>query len=230
MKLLLASGGINNPSIRTALIELLGKPIEQSHALIIPTAVHAIPDSPQKLRGVIQNAISDSLGELGWRSLGVLELTALESLKKEVWVPTLIQTDALLVSGGDCQYLVGWMQRSGLADMMPEILEKIVYVGQSAGSMIMSSYGTTFGFHTLSPDTPKCLGFLKFAILPHLDHEMFPDNSMANLEKAAAKIEMLTYALDDQTALKVTGQGVVEVISEGNWTLFNKSQSPSTVE
>jgi dipeptidase E len=220
MKLLLASGGISNASIRNALIELLGKPIAESTALLIPTAVHAIPGSPHKIRSVIQGAISDPLGDLGWKSLAVLELTALPTLKKEVWLPTLQQTDALLVNGGDCQYLFGWMQRSGLADLLPELIEKIVYVGQSAGSMIMSSYGTTYGHHTLPADTGKCFGFLDFAILPHLDHEMFPNNSMANLEKAAAKIPMPTYVIDDQTALKVTGDRKIEVISEGNWKLF----------
>lgn len=220
MKLLLASGGITNESIRNALIELLGKPVAESNALLIPTAVHAIPGSPHKIREVFQGAISDPLGDLGWKSLGILELTALVSLKKEVWLPAVMKTDALLVSGGDCQYLFGWMKRSGFADLLPNLLEKTVYVGQSAGSMIMSSYGTTYNNHTLPEDTGKCFGFLDFAILPHLDHEMFPSNSLANLEKVAAKIPMPTYAIDDQTALIVTGDRKIEVISEGNWKLF----------
>lgn len=220
MKLLLASGGINNASILKALIDLLGKPIAQANALLIPTAVHAIPGSPYKMRDVIQGAISSPLGDLGWKSLGVLELTALPSLSNDIWLPALRAADALLVNGGDCQYLYGWIQRSGLADLLPELLEKLVYVGQSAGSMIMSSHGTTYGHHTLPPETPKCFGFLPFAIFPHLDHEMFPSNSLANLEKAASQMPMPTYAMDDDTALKVTGQGHVEVVSEGQWKLF----------
>lgn len=220
MKLLLTSGGITNASIRNALTDLLGKPIAESRALIIPTAVHAIPESPQKIRNVIQGAISDPLGDLGWKSLAVLELTALPSLKKEVWLPSLLQANALLVNGGDCQYLFGWMQRSGIADLLPELIEKTVYVGQSAGSMVMSSFGNTYGHHTLPAETGKCFGIVDFAILPHLDHEMFPSNSLANLEKAAAKISMPTYAIDDQTALKITGDRNVEVISEGSWKFF----------
>jgi len=43
---------------------------------------------------------------------------------------------------------------------------------------------------------------------------------MANLEKLAATIPIPSYAIDDQTALKVVG-GSVEVISEGHWKLFN---------
>lgn len=222
MKLLLASGGINNTSIRNALIELLERPIAESNAMLIPTAVHAIPGSPYKIKNVVQGAISEPIGGLGWKSMGVLELTALPTLKKDVWLPALMKTDALLVNGGDCQYLFGWMQRSGLADLLPELLEKLVYVGQSAGSMIMTSYGTTYHHHTLPPNTGKCFGFLDFAILPHLDHELFPNNSLANLEKVAAQIPMPTYAIDDQTALKITGDRKVEVISEGRWKLFSR--------
>lgn len=221
MKLLLASGGITNATIRNALIELLGKPISESNALFIPTAVHAIPGSPLKVRGGIQGAISNPMGDLGWKSLGVLELTALISLKKDVWLPALKNTDALLVGGGDCQYLCGWMEQSGFAELMPELLEKIVYVGQSAGSMIMTSYGTTYGHHNLPADTKKCFGFLDFGILPHLDHEMFPNNTLAKLEKIAANIPMPMYLIDDQTAIQVTGDRKIEVISEGNWKFFS---------
>lgn len=224
MKLLLASGGITNFSIKKALIEMLGKPIEESNALLIPTAVHAIPGSPHKIRGVIQRAISDPLGDLAWKSLAVLELAAVSSLKKEVWRSALEQADVLLVNGGDCQYLMGWMKESGLADLLPQLLETKVYVGQSAGSMIMSSHGTTYGHHNFPPETAKCFGFVDFAILPHLDHQMFPNNSLANLEKAASKIKMPTYAIDDQTAIKVH-DGVVEIISEGHWKLFGDPTS-----
>lgn len=222
MKLLLASGGITNPSICNALIELLGKPIAESNALFIPTAVHAIPGSPFKIRGGIQSAISDPLGDLGWKSLGILELTAFGSLKKEVWFPALQNTDAVLVGGGDCQYLFGWMQKSGLAELLPELLKKIVYVGQSAGSMIMTNYGTTYGHHSFPSDTKKCFGLLDFGILPHLDHVMFPNNSLVNLEKIAAKIPMPMYLIDDQTALKVTGDKKIELISEGKWKFLPK--------
>ena len=43
MKLLLTSAGIKNPSISDALVELLGKPIAESNALCIPTAVVRAP-------------------------------------------------------------------------------------------------------------------------------------------------------------------------------------------
>jgi dipeptidase E len=54
--------------------------------------------------------------ELGWKSVGVLELTALPSLDNELWVPAVQGTDVILVNGGDALYLNYWMRESGFAD------------------------------------------------------------------------------------------------------------------
>ncbi len=216
MKLLLTSAGISNLSIRNALVQLLGKPIEESKALFIPTAIYGIVGGAQIIRKVITGTLGDPFCEAGWKELGLLELTALPTINKELWVPMLGETDVLLVGGGDCQYLCYWMQQSGLAAMLPQLLQKMVYVGLSAGSMIMTRYGTTYGNHNLPADSDKCLGMVDFAIHPHLDYEAFPDNSLANLEKLAGTLPMDSYLIDDNTAIKVTDDEV-EVISEGNW-------------
>lgn len=219
MKLLLTSGGISNASIANALVDLLGKPIAEATALFVPTAIYAIPNGPDLVAGVIRGSLGAPFCELGWKSLGLLELTALPSINEELWVAMLDKTDALLVGGGDCQYLVYWMQQSGLADLLPSVLRKTVYVGLSAGSMIMTSFGTTYGNHNLPAESAKSLGLLDFAIHPHLDHEWFPDNSLASLEKLAASLPMPSYAIDDQTAIKVI-DGKVEVVTEGQWKLL----------
>jgi dipeptidase E len=220
MKLLLTSAGISNTSIRNALVELLGKPIADASALFIPTAIYAIANGADLSHRVICGSLGDPFCELGWKSLGVLELTALPSIKQELWVPMLRETDVLLVGGGDCQYLCYWMQQSGLAELLPSLLHKMVYVGLSAGSMIMTRFGTTYGNHVLPAESDKSLGLVDFALHPHLDHEWFPDNSLTNLEKLAATLLVPSYAIDDQTAIKVT-DGTIEVISEGHWKLFN---------
>ncbi len=156
--------------------------------------------------------------------MGVLELTALNSVKKELWIPMLQKTDALLVGGGDCQYLCYWMQQSGLAELLLSLLNKIVYVGLSAGSMIMTKYGTTYGNHTLPVETDKSLGIVDFALHPHLNHEWFPENSLANLEKLATTLSVPSYFIDDNTAIKVTDNNI-EVISEGQWKLFTPDKT-----
>ena len=219
MRLLLTSAGISNTSIHDALVELLGKPVAEASALFVPTAIYGLSGGAGIAYRVIRGTLGDPFCEMGWRSLGVLELTALPTIKKELWVPMLEETDALLVGGGDCQYLTYWMRQSGLAGLLPSLLRKTVYVGLSAGSMVMTRYGTTFGCHTLPPDGDKALGLVDFALHPHLDYEAFPENSLENLERLAATLPMPSYAIDDETAIKVT-DGTVEVVSEGHWKLF----------
>lgn len=218
MKLLLTSAGISNPTIHNALTALLGKAVGEATALFIPTAIYGIRNGGDIVRRVICGQLGDPFCDMGWKSLGLLELTAMPSIKRELWLPLLEETDTLLVGGGDCQYLTYWMRQSGLAELLPSLLNKMVYVGLSAGSMIMTSYGTTYGNHTLPAETDKCLGLLDLAIHPHLDYPTFPDNYMGNLENLAATLPMPSYLIDDQTALKVI-DGVVEVVSEGNWKL-----------
>ena len=167
-----------------------------------------------------QRISKSPLCELGWKSLGVLELTALPSIKEEHWVPMVQETDALLVGGGDCLYLCYWMRQSGLADLLPSLRRETVYVGVSAGSMVVTpNFGETYDSRNMPAGSDRALGLVDFSLLPHLDHEEFPENSFANLERLAARIRVPTYAIDDQTAIRVT-DGTVEVISEGHWKLF----------
>jgi dipeptidase E len=157
--------------------------------------------------------------ELGWKSMGVLELTALPSLDRERWVSWLRDTDVLLVNGGDALYLCYWIRQSGLADMLPSLSEK-VWVGLSAGSMVMTPrIGEDFVQWRPPNGDDSALGVVDFSICPHLAQEGMPGNSMAEAESWAAGIEGPAYAIDDETAIKVV-DGVVEVVSEGHWKMF----------
>lgn len=220
MKLLLTSAGIKNPSIHDALVDLLNKPIAESRALLIPTAMYGHPHcNPGNAWGFITGNDSCPMSEMGWKSLGVLELTALPSIDKDRWVSWVQETDVLLVGGGDALYLCHWMRQSGLADLLPSLRET-VWVGLSAGSMVMTPrIGEDFiGWKPLT-GTDSALGIVDFSIFPHLDHEDLPENTMADAVKWAAGMPLPCYAIDDQTAIKVV-DGTVEVISEGNWKRF----------
>ncbi len=219
MKYLLTSAGIRNTSIHSALIDLLGKPISDCNALCIPTAIYPFLIGPSMAYRFITGTTSSPMSELGWKSLGVLELTALPSIDKEYWVAAVQQTDVLLVFGGDVLYLCRWMQESGLADLLPS-LHETVYVGLSAGSMAPAPvFAETFN----EPQKPFViatgLGLVDFAVLPHLDHEDHPESSLAKVERMAAEVPVPTYAIDDETAIKVV-DGIVDVVSEGHWKLF----------
>jgi dipeptidase E len=220
MRFLLTSAGIKNTSIHDALVDLLGKPIAESSALCIPTAAYAMPGGAGMAWRLINGRATTPLSELGWKSLGVLELTALPSIDEEHWVPMVQETDALLVGGGDPLYLCYWMRQSGLADLLPSLRRETVYVGVSAGSTVMApNVGEDFVGWKPSTGGDRALGMVDFSMFPHLDHENLPDNSMANAEKWAASVPVPGYAIDDQTAIKVT-DGAVEVVSEGHWKLF----------
>ncbi|MCG7381523.1 Type 1 glutamine amidotransferase-like domain-containing protein [Paenibacillus sp. ACRRY] len=220
MKLLLTSAGVNNKSIRDALVDMLDKPIADSNALCIPTAMYGHPwvgpgvNTWQFISGKSENPMVD----LGWKSVGVLELTALPSISKNRWVPLVQEIDVLLVAGGDALFLNHWMRQSGLADLLPSL--QAVYVGMSAGSMVMAPHIGEYFVGWVPPGGGDAtLGLVDFAIFPHLDHEKLPENTMAAAERWAAGIQGPTYAIDDQTAIKVI-DGTVEVVSEGHWRHF----------
>ncbi len=221
MKLLLTSAGIKNPSIRDALVELLGKPIADCSALCIPTAGYGHPwVSPESAwRFISGREPRCPMCELGWKSVGVLELTALPSIDKERWVSWVRETDVLLVNGGDALYLCHWMQQSGLAELLPSLPET-VWVGLSAGSMVMTPrIGEEFVGWKSPTGSDNALGIVDFSIFPHLDHEDLLENTMADAERWATRMPLPCYTIDDQTAIKVTA-GVVEVVSEGHWKRF----------
>ena len=218
MKLLLTSAGINNKSIHDALVDMLGKPIAESNALCIPTAMYGHPwvGPGVKTWQLISGNSDNTFVGLGWKSVGVLELTALPSIDKERWVPLVRETDVLLAAGGDALYLYHWMRQSGLADLLPSL--DAVYVGMSAGSMVMApNIGEFFIGWTPSNGGDETLGLVDFAMFPHLG--MLPYNTMEAAEKWAAGMQGPAYAMDDQTAIKVI-DGEVEVVSEGQWKLF----------
>jgi dipeptidase E len=219
MKLLLTSGGITNPSIRAALIDLLGKPPAESTALCIPTAQWGHPMcGPTSARGFVVGAPPHHMSGLGlgWKSVGLLELTALPTIGEERWVPWVREADVLLVDGGDATYLCHWMRQSGLADLLPALTET-VWVGVSAGSMVMTPRIGAYFVEWRSAPNDRTLGVVDFSIFPHLD--AFPTNTLADAERWAAEIGGPAYAIDEQTAIKVV-DGSVEVVSEGNWKLF----------
>jgi dipeptidase E len=222
VKLLLTSGGVTNPSIREALVALLGKPIEDCDALCIPTAQYGHPNVGPGVRAweFISGRSENPMVDLGWRSVGVLELTALPSLDEERWVPVVQEADVLLAAGGDALYLCHWMRESGLADLLPSMPDT-VWVGMSAGSMVMTPrIGEDFVQWRRPGGDDSTLGLVDFSICPHLAQDGGPGNSMAEAEAWVAQIEGPAYVIDDRTAIQVV-DGEVEVVSEGSWTLLN---------
>ena len=222
MKLLLTSAGIRNASIHDALLELLGKPIADCHALCIPTAGYGHPQvtPAHAWRFIAGKEPRAPMAELGWKSLGVLELTALPTIDRRRWEAWVRAADVLLVNGGDALYLCHWMRQSGLAELL-ESLPGIVWVGLSAGSMVMTPRVGDDFVETKPPITGNdlALGVVDFSIFPHLDNPDCPENTMPAAQKWAASLGGPAYAMDDETAIQVA-DGTVKVVSEGHWKFF----------
>lgn len=219
MKFLLTSAGIQNASIHDAMVDLLGKPIAECSALCIPTAAYGHPLTPRVAHRFISGQSEQPMTELSWKSIGVLELTALPSIDEKQWVPLVRETDVLLASGGDALYLAHWLRQSGLVDLMPSLSET-VWVGFSAGSMALTPrIGEDFVFWRPPSGADEALGVVDFSIFPHVDHPALPENTMAAAERWAAGLPNPAYAIDDDTAISVV-DGTVEVVSEGHWKLF----------
>ena len=226
MKLLLTSAGIRNAAIRAALVELLGKPIAEADALCIPTALYGHPAAGprQAWRCISGEETGTPTVGLGWKSVGVLELTALPSLDAERWVPLVRAADVLLVEGGDAAYLAHWVRASGLAELLPW-LRDTVWVGVSAGSMVLTPRVGADFVSWEGPDGDTTLGVVDFSIFPHLDNPDLPANTLAAAERWAADLAAPAYAIDDETAIKVV-DGAVEVVSEGTWKRFEPRPAP----
>ncbi len=244
MKLLLTSSGISNPAIHAVLVELLGKPVAESSALIVPTGIYPFPGGAAGAYQAICGNTKSPFAGLGWKSLGVLELTALPSIGQDVWTAAVQEADALLVWGGDPVFLAYWLKHSGLAGLLPSLTET-VYVGVSAGSIAMAArFGETYShephrsgetlwsedivFAGPGGDVTRTLvhaegaGLVDFTIIPHVEYDDPQD--VAAAEKWASRLGVPAYAIDDATAVKVV-DGAVEVVSEGHWKLFSPASS-----
>jgi len=222
MKRLLTSAGVKNPSIHAALLDLLGRPIEECAAVCIPTGMygHPLAGPGERVWEFVAGRSDNPMVDLGWKSGSLLELTALPSIPTEKWVPLVEEADVLLVAGGDALYLNHWMRESGFTGLMPA-LSDTVYVGLSGGSMVMTPrIGREFvGWKPADAGDDRALGVVEFSMFPHLDHPDIPSNTMAAAEKWAVALGNPSYAIDDETAIVVT-DGKVEVISEGHSRYF----------
>jgi len=220
MKLLLTSSGITNKTIAKALLDLVGKKAEDITLAFIPTAVNAA-------RGD-KGWFIDNLYEIKQQNYKFIDIVDISALPKEIWQPKIAAADILIFSGGVPSHLMRWVSESGLKDLLPELLKTKVYVGISAGSIIMSPtlklaseahkifYKEKFGY-----DKNEGLGYIDFYIRPHFNSPDKPESQEKFLTEFAKTIPEVLYALDDQMAVKVV-DGKAEVIGEGDYLVFNK--------
>ncbi len=217
MKLLLTSSGITNASIAKALADLVGKKLEDTSVVFIPTAANAqVGDKGWLINDLV------NLKKQNFKQIDIADISG----TRELWKPKLEKADILFFGGGDEYYLMEWINKSGLTLLLPELFKTKVYVGVSAGSMVTNkNLGLIFS-HILYEDCfdrtedMVALNVVTFYTLPHLNSHYFKKLRKENIQEVVNEMSEKVYALDDNSALKVV-DGKVEIISEGTWLEFN---------
>lgn len=217
MKLLLTSSGLTNKSISNALFELVNKKPEDTSLVFIPTASNIEQGDKDWFINDLIN-----LKKQNFKSIDIADISAID---KEIWKPKFEEADVLFFEGGNTHHLMKWINKSGLKEMIPEFLETKVYVGVSAGSMVTSkdlmleTSKIIYGEDLDETEEIAGLNLVDFYLLPHLNNEYFTNVREGKIKETIKDIDKKVYAIDDQSALKVI-DGVVEVVSEGEWFIL----------
>lgn len=218
MKLLLTSDGIKNKSIAEALFGMVGKKPKDTSLVFIPTASNVEKGDKSWLIDDLVN-----LKKQGFKSIEIADISAVED---KIWKPKFEEADILYFEGGNTYHLMEWINKSGLAKILPEFLKTKVYVGVSAGSMVVSKdLALEISKLIYEEDLDKTenmegLNLVNFYIIPHLNSQDFTKVRKDFIGEVVKGISEKVYALDDNSALKVV-DGKVEIISEGEWVEFN---------
>jgi len=218
MKLLLTSAGITNPSLAKALSELVEKPFDQCNLVFIPTASNIEEGDKGWLLEDYRN-----LGKLGLMAIDIVDISA---LPQDIWQPRLEKADILVVGGGNTFYLMYWLRKSGLDKLLPELLKTRIYVGISAGSMVVSrsifltADKPIFGEDRFGNTDDSGLNLIDFYIRPHFNSPYFPKAKEEYVIQVAKSVSEAIFALDDNSGIKVVNDKI-NVISEGEWKKFN---------
>lgn len=218
MKLLLTSGGITNNSIAKTLFELVNKKPEETSLVFIPTAANVEKGDKDWFINDLIN-----LKKQNFKSIDIADISA---VKEKIWRPKLEQADILFFEGGNTYHLMEWINKSGLKDILPELLKTRVYVGLSAGSMVTNKdLALRLSQIVYEEDLDRTedmagLNFVDFYFLPHLNSKYFPKLREAEIREATKDMNEKVYALDDNSALKVVDDNV-EMVSEGKYLVIN---------
>ncbi len=210
MKLILCSEGFYTQEIVDKCIEWVGKPKDKINVAVINEA-YAVKDN--NLRWVVNNltSVKDNFGG----NLDVVDLLALEleAIKKR-----LEASDVIFVVGGQVDYLMSVFNKSGISSILPDLLKTKVYVGSSAGSMIMGQRLSQKAYTKIYDErdiygVDKYLNLVDLAIMPHLDSPNRLSRRETLLE-AAKDHTGVVYGLRDDSAILVDEDKITTIGSE----------------
>lgn len=189
MKLLLTSNGFSDQAIADTLFELVGKAPEETTLAFIPTASNVETGDKWWLINDLIN-----IKKQNFKSVSVVDISA---VPEDIWRPQLEEADVLFFEGGEQYHLMDWISKSGLIDLLPDMLETKVYVGLSAGSMVTAPNldlrlsEKIYGEYAKT-DSMQGLDLVDFYFLPHLNSPIFQSRIEENLRPAMEEITRKT--------------------------------------
>ncbi len=204
MKLILTSNGFSNAAIVKKCIEFVGKPAAEINFAVINEAYAVEHDD--------HGWILDDLNRIKANFNGRMELVNLLALDLDTVKDRIECADVIFVVGGHTDYLMSVFQKTGFDKVLPEILQRKVYVGVSAGAMVVGhristnvysgifGEGSDFGIN-------KYLDLAGLAVEPHMYSPYFPDRTQKTLLDATSGHGGLVYGLRDGAAIVVEDKG-----------------------
>ena len=202
MKLVLCSEGFHTPNTVQACVELVGKPQDKISIAVINEAY--------AVEGGDKRWVLDNLNDVANNFPAELDIVDLLALPIEEVEKRIMQKDVIFVVGGNTDYLMYVFDKTGFSKLLPKLLETKVYVGSSAGSMVIGkrvsaeAYLKIYGEHD-DYEVKEYLGLIDLAIKPHLDSPHFPNNRPQVLDEVAGGLGFPVYGLQDNSALVVNG-------------------------
>lgn len=215
MKLFLTSAGLSNKTLIKAFNELVGLSNEKIHIAFIPTAANVEPGDKDWLINDYSNLKKQNY---------IVDIVDISALPKEIWLPRLEESNVIFVGGGNTFHLMHWFEKSGLKNLLPNLVKTKIYAGISAGSCVIgptiyNSVQNLFG-EKYDLEIKEGMNLLNLQIIPHLNSDYFTKIREENLEIASKNLTEPVYAIDDNSAVVVNGSNI-EVVSEGKWRKFN---------
>jgi dipeptidase E len=202
MKMVLCSEGFHTPNTVAACVELCAKP-QASITVAVINEAYAVEKGDKRW-------VLDNLNDVAKNFPAEIDMVNLLALSIDEVEQRISSKDVLFVVGGNTDYQMQVFESSGFAMLLPKLLETKVYIGSSAGSMVIGKRISSEAYHTVygerdSFGVKEYMGLVDFAIKPHMYSSHFPKNRPEILEKVASGMSFPVYGLQDDSAIVING-------------------------
>ncbi len=199
MKLILASSGFAAPESVEKCVGFVGKPKDEISFGVINEAYvpYHFP----------HDWVIDDLMAIRDNFSNNIELIPL-SLEKDEIKRRISDKDVIFVIGGNTAYLKTVFDKSGFSELLPELLKTKVYVGSSAGSMILGRCPTKETLLKTSGDdddfsVTEYLNLLDLEIIPHINGKFTLPTAEKQVVIESEKQPYPIFGLSDNAAVIV---------------------------